>query len=67
MDRGIILGFRQKVGFESIRLVFYKSDATFSRKPGFPDYCVFAKFHHAQGGKGFYFFEITMWEKLVFL
>ena len=50
-----------------IWLVFYQSDSIFSRKPGFPDYCIFAKFHHAQGGKGFYFFEITMWEKLLFL
>ena len=37
------------------------------KKPDFPDDCIFAKLHHAEGGQGFYFFEITMWENLVFL
>jgi len=32
-----------------IWLVCFKSDSTFSRTSGFPDYCMFAKFHHAQG------------------
>jgi len=45
MDRGIILGFRRTMRFDLI----YKSDSTVSRKYGFPDYCIFAKFHHAQG------------------
>ena len=33
----------------SIWLDFYQSDATCPRKYGFPDDCIFAKFHHAQG------------------
>jgi len=43
----------RSLGTIVIWLMFCKSEYTFVRKPSFPDYHVFAKFHHAQGGKAF--------------
>ena len=46
MDHGIILGFQQKVRFD---LCFTSHIPLFQENRVFPDYCIFAKFHHAQG------------------
>jgi len=46
MDHGIILGFQQQVRFD---LCFTSQIHLFEDNRVFPDYCIFAKFHHAQG------------------
>ena len=49
-----------------IRHVFTTQNPLFEENTDFRFHCLFAKIHHAQGGKGFYFFEIPIWERLLF-
>ena len=61
--------FRLSAKTHIIWLVFDTSDSSFLRNPRFcfcSDYCTFAKFHHAQGGKGFYFlgFPFRTWRPI---
>ena len=64
MDRGIISCFRRKVGFD---LFFTAQNPLFEESADFRFHFLFAKIHHAHSGKGFYFFEIPIWEGFHFL
>ena len=63
MDRVIISCFRRTVGFD---LFFTTQNQLFEEHTDFRFHCLFAKIHHTQSGKGIFFFEIPIWERLLF-